>query len=50
MQGISTDRILDLRKLLAVHVETCHLTNFSLSHESEEAREKLGRNNGINVL
>ncbi|KAI4377269.1 hypothetical protein MLD38_014929 [Melastoma candidum] len=31
--GISTDRILDVRKLLAVHVETCHLTNFSLSHE-----------------
>ncbi|KAI4380533.1 hypothetical protein MLD38_006711 [Melastoma candidum] len=33
LKGISTDRILDVRKLLAVHVETCHLTNFSLSHE-----------------
>ncbi|KAG5243708.1 protein TSS [Salix suchowensis] len=33
LKGISTDRILDVRRLLAVHVETCHLTNFSLSHE-----------------
>ncbi|CAK7338137.1 unnamed protein product [Dovyalis caffra] len=33
LKGISTDRILDIRKLLGVHVETCHLTNFSLSHE-----------------
>ncbi|XP_048426599.1 protein REDUCED CHLOROPLAST COVERAGE 2-like [Pyrus x bretschneideri] len=33
LKGISTDRILDVRKLLGVHVETCHLTNFSLSHE-----------------
>ncbi|KAL5772988.1 hypothetical protein ACOSQ2_012912 [Xanthoceras sorbifolium] len=33
LKGISTDRILDLRKLLGVHVDTCHLTNFSLSHE-----------------
>lgn len=33
LQGISTDRILDVRKLLAVHVDTCHLTNYSLSHE-----------------
>lgn len=33
MQGISTDKILDVRKLLAVHIETCYLTNFSLSHE-----------------
>ncbi|GAU27516.1 hypothetical protein TSUD_147100 [Trifolium subterraneum] len=38
--GISTDRILDLRKLLAVHVETCHLTNFSLSHEVRGERLK----------
>ncbi|RRT48096.1 hypothetical protein B296_00023095 [Ensete ventricosum] len=28
-----TLKILDVRKLLAVHVDTCHLTNFSLSHE-----------------
>ncbi|KAF8393143.1 hypothetical protein HHK36_021384 [Tetracentron sinense] len=33
LKGISTDRILDVRKLLAVNVETCHLTNYSLSHE-----------------
>ena len=33
LQGISTDRILDVRKLLAVHVDTCHLTSYSLSHE-----------------
>ncbi|CAN1223847.1 Protein REDUCED CHLOROPLAST COVERAGE 2 [Linum grandiflorum] len=33
LKGISTDRILDVRKLLAVHVETCHFTNFSFSHE-----------------
>ncbi|KAJ0806832.1 hypothetical protein HanLR1_Chr00c1472g0807461 [Helianthus annuus] len=33
LKGISTDKILDVRKLLAVHVEACHLTNYSLSHE-----------------
>lgn len=33
LQGISTDKILDVRRLLAVHVDTCHLTNYSLSHE-----------------
>ncbi|KAF6158098.1 hypothetical protein GIB67_014892 [Kingdonia uniflora] len=32
LKGISTDKILDVRKLLAVNVETCHLTNYSLSH------------------
>ncbi|TKY73152.1 TSS protein [Spatholobus suberectus] len=40
LKGISTDRILDVRKLLAVHIETCHLTNFSLSHEVRGARLK----------
>ncbi|XP_078443791.1 tetratricopeptide repeat (TPR)-like superfamily protein [Wolffia australiana] len=40
LKGISTDRILDVRKLLAVHVDTCHLTNFSLSHEVRGARLK----------
>ncbi|KAG8070423.1 hypothetical protein GUJ93_ZPchr0006g46128 [Zizania palustris] len=34
LKGISTDRILDVRKLLAVHVDTCHLSNYSLSHEA----------------
>ncbi|XP_073151625.1 protein REDUCED CHLOROPLAST COVERAGE 2 [Henckelia pumila] len=33
LKGISTDKILDVKKLLAVHVETCHLTNYSFSHE-----------------
>lgn len=32
MQGISTDRVLDVRRLLGSNVETCHLTNYSLSH------------------
>ncbi|KAI3909557.1 hypothetical protein MKW98_013974, partial [Papaver atlanticum] len=33
LKGISTDKILDVNKLLTVNVETCHLTNYSLSHE-----------------
>ncbi|XP_065848937.1 protein REDUCED CHLOROPLAST COVERAGE 2 [Euphorbia lathyris] len=40
LKGISTDRILDVRKLLGVHVETCHFTNFSLSHEVRGPRLK----------
>uniref|UniRef100_A0A2N9HM86 Clu domain-containing protein n=1 Tax=Fagus sylvatica TaxID=28930 RepID=A0A2N9HM86_FAGSY len=40
LKGISTDRILDVRKLLGVHVETCHLTNFSFSHEVRGPRVK----------
>ncbi|XP_071933000.1 protein REDUCED CHLOROPLAST COVERAGE 2 [Coffea arabica] len=40
LKGISTDKILDVRKLLAVHVETCHLTNYSLSHEVRGSRLK----------
>ncbi|KAG5066585.1 hypothetical protein JHK86_010316 [Glycine max] len=40
LKGISTDRILDVRKLLAVHIETCHFTNFSLSHEVRGTRLK----------
>ncbi|XP_028776798.1 protein TSS [Neltuma alba] len=40
IKGISTDRILDVRKLLGVHVETCHLTNYSLSHEVRGPRLK----------
>ncbi|KAJ8750965.1 hypothetical protein K2173_016146 [Erythroxylum novogranatense] len=40
LKGISTDRILDVRKLLGVHVETCHLTNFSLSHEVRGSKLK----------
>lgn len=40
LKGISTDKILDLKKLLAVHVETCHLTNYSLSHEVRGSKLK----------
>ncbi|PRQ37693.1 putative clustered mitochondria protein [Rosa chinensis] len=40
LKGISTDRILDVRKLLGVHVDTCHFTNFSLSHEVRGPRLK----------
>ncbi|KVI11750.1 hypothetical protein Ccrd_009842, partial [Cynara cardunculus var. scolymus] len=40
LKGISTDKILDVRKLLAVHVETCHVTNYSLSHEVRGRRLK----------
>ncbi|KDP37052.1 hypothetical protein JCGZ_06108 [Jatropha curcas] len=38
LKGISTDRILDVKKLLAVNVETCHITNYSLSHEVKGQR------------
>ncbi|KAI3786001.1 hypothetical protein L1987_45127 [Smallanthus sonchifolius] len=38
LKGISTDKILDVKKLLAVHVDTCHLTNYSLSHEVKGAK------------
>ncbi|GAB4838152.1 hypothetical protein Ancab_027681 [Ancistrocladus abbreviatus] len=40
LKGISTDRILDVRKLLAANVETCHLTSYSLSHEARGTRPK----------
>ncbi|KAJ8560818.1 hypothetical protein K7X08_022678 [Anisodus acutangulus] len=40
LKGISTDKILDVRKLLAVNVETCHMTNYSLSHEVRGTRLK----------
>ncbi|XP_030540993.1 protein REDUCED CHLOROPLAST COVERAGE 1 [Rhodamnia argentea] len=33
LKGISTDRIIDVRRLLGVKAETCHVTNLSLSHE-----------------
>ncbi|GAB2269504.1 hypothetical protein Dimus_004421 [Dionaea muscipula] len=32
LRGISTDKILDVRRLLGSNVETCHFTNYSLSH------------------
>lgn len=33
LKGISTDRVIDVRRLIASNVETCHITNYSLSHE-----------------
>ncbi|KAG0621755.1 hypothetical protein M758_3G045500 [Ceratodon purpureus] len=33
LKAITTDRLLDVRRLLAVNVETCHLTNYSFTHE-----------------
>jgi hypothetical protein len=36
MQGITTDKVLDVRRLLAVDVETCHLTNISFHHEASK--------------
>ncbi|KAL3819178.1 hypothetical protein ACJIZ3_005083 [Penstemon smallii] len=43
LKGISTDKILDVKKLLAVNVETCHLTNYTLCHEvkGHKLNEKL---------
>ncbi|KAA8541942.1 hypothetical protein F0562_023094 [Nyssa sinensis] len=38
LKGISTDKILDVKKLLASSVETCHFTNYSLSHEVKGQR------------
>ncbi|XP_020672627.1 protein TSS [Dendrobium catenatum] len=40
LKGISTDRILDVRKLLAVHVDACHVTCYSLAHEVRGPRLK----------
>ncbi|KAK6918224.1 hypothetical protein RJ641_016646 [Dillenia turbinata] len=33
LKGISTDRIIDIRKLLSINTITCSITNFSLSHK-----------------
>ncbi|KAF5732123.1 clustered mitochondria protein [Tripterygium wilfordii] len=40
LKGISTDRIIDVRRLLSVNTETCHITSFSLSHEMRGQRLK----------
>ncbi|KAL9254398.1 REDUCED CHLOROPLAST COVERAGE 3-like protein, partial [Drosera capensis] len=32
LRGISTDRVIDVRRLLGSNVETCHFTRYSLSH------------------
>ncbi|GJN26241.1 hypothetical protein PR202_gb14159 [Eleusine coracana subsp. coracana] len=38
LKSISTDRVLDVRKLLGSNVETCHLTDYSLSHVARGQR------------
>ncbi|KAJ7951300.1 Tetratricopeptide repeat (TPR)-like superfamily protein [Quillaja saponaria] len=40
LKGISTDRIIDVRRLLSVNTETCYITNFSLLHEVRGTRLK----------
>ncbi|KAA8520744.1 hypothetical protein F0562_014984 [Nyssa sinensis] len=40
LKGISTDRILDVCRLLSVNTITCNITNFSLSHEIRGPRLK----------
>ncbi|GKA08210.1 protein TSS [Tanacetum coccineum] len=40
LKGISTDRIIDIRRLLSVNTITCNITNFSLSHEIRGPRLK----------
>ncbi|CAN6241120.1 unnamed protein product [Urochloa humidicola] len=46
LKGISTDRVLDVRKLLGSNVETCHLTNYSLSHVARGHRLE----DGVEIL
>ncbi|ESR40666.1 hypothetical protein CICLE_v10025019mg [Citrus x clementina] len=41
LKGISTDKIFDVKKLLASNVETCHLTNYSLSHEGQRLNDRV---------
>ncbi|KAJ6796078.1 protein TSS-like [Iris pallida] len=38
LKGISTDRTVDVRKLLGSNVQTCHLTNYSLTHSARGQR------------
>ncbi|GAB4861593.1 hypothetical protein Ancab_036786 [Ancistrocladus abbreviatus] len=40
LKGISTDKIIDVRKLLSADIETCNITNFSLFHEVRGPRLK----------
>jgi len=37
LKGISTDRIIDVRRLLCVNTATCAITNYSLTHEVSAA-------------
>ncbi|XP_074561028.1 LOW QUALITY PROTEIN: protein REDUCED CHLOROPLAST COVERAGE 1-like [Curcuma longa] len=38
LKGISTDRIIDVRRMLCVNTVTCNITNYSLSHEVKGAK------------
>lgn len=38
LKGVSTDKIIDVKRLLASHVETCHFTNYSLSHKVKSCK------------
>ncbi|CAL9081594.1 unnamed protein product [Musa textilis] len=40
LKGISTDRIIDVRRLLCVNTSTCNFTNYSLCHEVRGPRLK----------
>ncbi|KAL3651496.1 hypothetical protein CASFOL_004498 [Castilleja foliolosa] len=40
LKSISTDRIIDVRRLLSMNIVTCNITNFSLSHEVRGPRLK----------
>ncbi|KAF7037870.1 hypothetical protein CFC21_048148 [Triticum aestivum] len=42
LKGISTDRIIDVRRLLCVNTATCAITNYSLSHETRNGHLKDG--------
>ncbi|KAL5196893.1 hypothetical protein ABZP36_000405 [Zizania latifolia] len=42
LKGISTDRIIDVRRLLCVNTATCAITNYSLSHELRDGPLKDG--------
>uniref|UniRef100_A0ACD5UN94 Uncharacterized protein n=2 Tax=Avena sativa TaxID=4498 RepID=A0ACD5UN94_AVESA len=42
LKGISTDTIIDVRRLLCVNTATCAITNYSLSHETREGHLKDG--------
>ncbi|XP_020696905.1 protein TSS isoform X1 [Dendrobium catenatum] len=45
LKGISTDKIIDVRKLLSSNVETCHVTNYSLAHVARGQR----LNDGVEI-
>ncbi|KAJ4952098.1 hypothetical protein NE237_028930 [Protea cynaroides] len=40
LKGISTDKIIDVRRLLSANTVTCNITSFSLSHEVRGPRLK----------